>query len=69
VGGEGGLVVAADPAAVVDPAVGAFDYPAAGLDDEAVVGFGSGHDVNGDAALAAASATVRRCSPYPPRRG
>jgi ABC-type arginine transport system ATPase subunit len=42
VSGEGDLVVAVQAAAVVDPAVGAFDHPAAWLDDEAVAGFGAG---------------------------
>jgi hypothetical protein len=34
-----GFVVAVDAAAVVDPAVGAFDDPTSRLDDEAVAGF------------------------------
>jgi ABC-type arginine transport system ATPase subunit len=48
VSGEGDFVVAVRAAAVVDPAVGAFDHPAAWLDDEAVAGFGAGHDVDVD---------------------
>ena len=38
--GGGYFVVPVNAAAVVDPVVGGFDHPAAGLDDEAVVGFG-----------------------------
>lgn len=34
------FVVPVDAAAVVDPAVGAFDDSAAGLNDEAAAGFG-----------------------------
>ena len=48
---EGGFVVAIEAAAVADPAVGAFDHPAAWLDDEAAAGFRAGHDVDGDTSL------------------
>jgi len=37
VGGEGGLVLAHEASVVVDPPVGAFDDPPAGLDDRPVV--------------------------------
>jgi hypothetical protein len=58
VGGGVDFVMAVGAAAVVDPAVGGFDHPAARLDDEPVSGFGPGHDVGGAPALVAASATV-----------
>ena len=48
--GEGGFVVAIDPAAVVDSAVGGFDHPA-WLEYGPVAGFGSGHDLDGDCGL------------------
>jgi hypothetical protein len=37
--GQGGFVVAVDAAAVVGPAVGVFNDPAAGLNDELVAAF------------------------------
>lgn len=48
VGLEGDFVVAVDVLAVVDPAVGAFDDPVAGLDDEAMGRFRPGDHVDGD---------------------
>jgi len=48
VGGEGDLVVAVEASAVVDRAVGAFEYPTCWLDDESTSRFGPGHDVDGD---------------------
>jgi hypothetical protein len=56
VGGEGGFVVAVDPAAVVDSAVGAFDDPAAWLDDEPWPGLGPDTISTLTPALAAAAA-------------
>ena len=45
---EGDFVVAVESAAVVDPAVGVFDDPAARLGPEPVGGFGAGHDIDAD---------------------
>jgi hypothetical protein len=44
--GEGDLVVGVRAAAVVDAAVGGFDHSVGWMDDEAVAGFGAGHDVD-----------------------
>jgi len=57
VGVEGDFEVVVERAAVVDPAVGAFDHPAAWLDDEPAAGLWPRYDVNGDVDLAATSAT------------
>ena len=48
VGGEGDFVVAAEAAAVVDPAIGALDDPPPRTDAEALNGFRAGHDVDTD---------------------
>jgi hypothetical protein len=46
--GEGDLAVAVEAAAVADPAVSAFDHPAARRNREPVLGFGTGYGVDGD---------------------
>lgn len=48
---QGDFVVAVEPAAVVDPGVGAFNHPTARLDDEPVGGFRPGYYVNADPSL------------------
>ena len=50
-GGEGGFVVLVEAPAVLDQALGGFDHPAAGLHREAILGFGAGHDIDGELAL------------------
>jgi hypothetical protein len=58
VGGEGGLVVAVEASAVVDVAVGAFEYPTSWLGNESTSGFGPDTMSRVTPALVAASAAV-----------
>jgi hypothetical protein len=55
---EGDFVVTVQAAAMVDPAVGAFDHPASRLDENPQPGFGPDTTSTVTPALVAASATV-----------